>query len=160
MDHKKLTAHIRKRIKASGVEAKVKMLNYCGKQMIAVDVRNATATFSEVEQVTIKLIAQYNSLTFSGGLGTNLHHQTHLKAFMFCITWQPDTIYRRNETATMTKGQWKAEKKRLNGAVTHAWTTFRQVVKLADKIAAKCHIDRAEEALRQHIIHYVELTNA
>lgn len=83
MDHKTLTAHIRKRIKVSGIEAKVKMQHYCGEQVIAVDVPNATAVFTESEQASIKLIAQCNHLTFARGLAIDLHRHTHPKAFKF-----------------------------------------------------------------------------
>ena len=63
MTHKEMTSHIRARVAASGIKARVMMRNYCGVRGIAVVTPAYEIEFTESEQREIRLIAKANGLT-------------------------------------------------------------------------------------------------
>jgi hypothetical protein len=63
MSHKEITKHIRTRVAASGIKARVMMRNYCGVREIAVVTPAYEIEFTESEQREIRLIAKVNGLT-------------------------------------------------------------------------------------------------
>lgn len=63
MDHKEMTANIRKRLQAEGVKARVDMAEACGVKYIRVYVTAPDLLFSENDQRTIRFIAKLNRLT-------------------------------------------------------------------------------------------------
>ena len=68
MNHKELTAHIRNRIKKSGIEARVNMFSACGSNLIQVKTPKFDGEFTPDEIETICTIAKVNGLTFTRGL--------------------------------------------------------------------------------------------
>ena len=64
MSHKELTSHIRNRIKAAGIKARVKMNADCGTKYITVVTPSFDARFTSEEIKTICTIAQCNKLTY------------------------------------------------------------------------------------------------
>jgi hypothetical protein len=83
MNHKEITAHIRKRIAAAGIKAKCKMQEHCGYLVVAVDVPTFDAEFTVEQQQAIKLAAKVNKLTFAQGMAIDLEHATNPKEFKF-----------------------------------------------------------------------------
>jgi len=63
MTHKEMTSHIRARVAASGIKARVMMRKYCGVRGIAVVTPAYEIEFTESEQREIRLIAKVNGLT-------------------------------------------------------------------------------------------------
>jgi prefoldin subunit 5 len=59
----------------------------------------------------------------------------------------------------MTIEQWDKEKKRLTASVTKARNKVAKLSSLAEKIAQKAEVIKAEEFLRKHKINYHELTS-
>lgn len=68
MTHKEITAHIRKRLKAAGINAKCKMQDLCGHKMIAIDAPKYGVEFTKEEQSDIVNIVLANKLTYIRGL--------------------------------------------------------------------------------------------
>ena len=85
MNHKELTAHIRKRIKIAGIKARVAMQESCGDLVISVDVPKHDAEFSEEEQRAIRLIAKCNHLTRVRGMEIVVEQMTDPKGFKFYV---------------------------------------------------------------------------
>ena len=83
MNHKEITAHIRKRIVAAGIKAKCKMQNYCGYMVVAVDVPSYDVDFTVEQQHVIKLAAKVNKLTSAQGMAIDLDRATNPKEFKF-----------------------------------------------------------------------------
>lgn len=83
MDHKEITAHLRKRIKAAGIKAKCKMQEHCGYMVVAVDVPAYDVVFTEAQQHAIKLAAKVNKLTFAQGMEIDLARSTNPQGFKF-----------------------------------------------------------------------------
>jgi len=67
LTHKEMTAHIRSRIKAEGIPANVKMLNYCQVKGIAIYGKTYETRFTSEQCREIALIAQVNHLTKARG---------------------------------------------------------------------------------------------
>lgn len=82
MNQKELTAHIRNRLKAAGVQAKCKMN---GSGVITVAAPAYNAQFTDEQQYQIKLIAISNRLTFARGHEINLHVHTEPLQFNFYV---------------------------------------------------------------------------
>ena len=68
MNHKEMTAHIRNRLSAAGIKARCKMQEYCGSQVIAIDVPKFGVEFTATEQTAMVNIVNANRLTFVRGL--------------------------------------------------------------------------------------------
>jgi len=84
MTHKELTAHIRNRIKAAGIKAKVRMIDgNAGAKVIQVNVPEYGMEFSHAEQREIRLIAQVNKLTLVRGMEIDLDRMTDPHSFDF-----------------------------------------------------------------------------
>lgn len=83
MNHKDMTAHIRNRIKVAGIKAKVKMQEFCGYQVVAIDVPAYEIEFTAEEQRAIRHIAKCNGLTLSQGMEINVDLQANPKDFKF-----------------------------------------------------------------------------
>lgn len=83
MNHKQMTAHIRSRIKAAGIKAKCKMQDYCGNQVISVDVPAYGIEFNAEEQREIRLIAICNKLTWARGMAIDIDQMTNPHEFKF-----------------------------------------------------------------------------
>lgn len=82
MNHKEMTAHIRNRIKAAGIKARVKMQS---EGVVAVDVPAFNVIFSDDEQRKIRLIAQVNRLTWVRSMPININQMTNPQEFKFYI---------------------------------------------------------------------------
>ena len=76
MSHKEMTSHIRTRVAASGIKARVMMRNYCGVRGIAVVVPAYEIQFTESEQRGIRLIAKVNGLTRARGMEIDIERMT------------------------------------------------------------------------------------
>ena len=75
--HKDLAKHLRGRIKAEGIPAGCRMVEYCGRQVISIYPRGGVdATFSDEQQRTVRLIAQVNGLTRAEGMPIDLERMT------------------------------------------------------------------------------------
>ena len=85
MNHKEMTAHIRKRIKAAGIPALCKMQYYgiSGGDVISVDVPTHDTFFTPEQQRNILLIAKVNRLTLSRGMAIDLTSVTNPQCFKF-----------------------------------------------------------------------------
>ena len=77
LTHKEMTSHIRARVAASGIKARVMMRNYCGVRGIAVVVPAYEIEFTESEQREIRLIAKVNGLTHARGMEIDIERMTH-----------------------------------------------------------------------------------
>jgi hypothetical protein len=64
MNHSEMTKHIRGRVKAAGIKARVYKDVSCGSEVIVVAVPNAETTFSDDEQYEIALIGLCNNLSY------------------------------------------------------------------------------------------------
>lgn len=62
-DHKTMTAHIRKRLKAEGIKARVRMCKACGVRSIQVIVPSYESRFTADEIEMIAFICKVNGLT-------------------------------------------------------------------------------------------------
>ena len=76
MSQKEMTAHIRKRVAASGIKARVMMRNYCDVRGIAVVTPAYEIKFTESEQREIRLIAKVNGLTCARGTEIDIELMT------------------------------------------------------------------------------------
>lgn len=83
MNHKELTAAIRNDIKKAGIKAKVRMLEYCGSNVIQVNVPAFDDTFTESEQITIKTVAIGHGLNFVRGMKIDVMQNTNPQEFNF-----------------------------------------------------------------------------
>lgn len=83
MNHSEMTRHIRSRVKAAGIKARVYKDSSCGSDCIVVCVPNADARFSDDEQKQIALIAHCNSLTYVRNMPILLDATTHPIDFRF-----------------------------------------------------------------------------
>ena len=85
LSHKEMTAHVRNRIKAAGIQARVKMVESCGVRWVYVDGATYEARFNEVQQREIKIIAQVNGLRFARGMAIDLDQMTNPQEFRFVL---------------------------------------------------------------------------
>lgn len=85
MNHRELTQHIRGRIKAAGIKARVNMDVCCGSKKIIVYVTEPRAVFTDEEQRTIRLIAQCNRLTWVRGMQIDIEQMTNPQQFNFYL---------------------------------------------------------------------------
>lgn len=76
MSHKEMTSHIRTRVSASGIKARVMMRNYCGVRGIAVVVPAYEIQFTASEQREIRIIAKVNGLTRARGTEIDIERMT------------------------------------------------------------------------------------
>lgn len=74
LDHKAMTAHIRKRIKHEGIAARVRMVEACGSRIIQVFGVTYEALWNERELRLIARIARVNGLTFVRGIEITEDH--------------------------------------------------------------------------------------
>lgn len=65
LTHKEMAKHIRGRLQASGVPARVKMNDFCGQKMISVVTPSFEFRWSPDQLRTIGICAQVNQLTLS-----------------------------------------------------------------------------------------------
>ena len=77
LDHKQMTAHIRKLLKTQGIKARVKMNEACGSKYITVVVPAYDIRFTEDEQFKICLAAKCNRLTLVRGMEIDPKQYTH-----------------------------------------------------------------------------------
>ena len=85
MTHKELTKHIRGRIQAAGIKARVRMQEgNAGNKCIQVFGVTYDSSFTAEESHTIQLIAQCNRLTYVRGLpiDINLHISTEFNFYL------------------------------------------------------------------------------
>ena len=68
MNHKEMTAHIRRRLSASGIKASCRKQTICGARIISVSPPACDVVFTEDEQRQILLIGRVNGLTLVRGL--------------------------------------------------------------------------------------------
>lgn len=80
MNAKQMTAHIRSRIKAAGIKARVRFWPNGQIQVFGV---TAQASFTEEEQREIRLIASVNRLTWVRGMAIDLEQMTNPHGFNF-----------------------------------------------------------------------------
>lgn len=85
MTYKEVTKHIRNRIAASGINARVLMKRYCGSETIHIVTPGAgfEIKFTESEQREIRLIAKLNGLTLTRGMEINIERMTNPDEFVF-----------------------------------------------------------------------------
>lgn len=83
MNHKELTAHIRKRIKVAGIKALCEMQVSCGHKVIAISVPKYDVSFTDDEQRKIRHIAKCNRLTWVRGMEIDIEQMTDPQAFKF-----------------------------------------------------------------------------
>jgi hypothetical protein len=81
MTHKEMAAHIRARLKASGIKARVNMNTACGIRYIYIDVPEYEVSFSEAEQREALIIASANRLTLANGGEIDINQMTYRKHF-------------------------------------------------------------------------------
>lgn len=72
MDHKELTKHIRGRLKAHKVPARVKMNDFCGTAVVTIVTPSYDYRWSSEELREIGICAQVNRLTLSQGMPIDL----------------------------------------------------------------------------------------
>lgn len=80
LSHKEMTAHIRKRIKVAGINAKIRMAS--GNEIV-ISAPTYDYDFSEDEQRAIRHIAQCNNLTLVRGMRVNVEQMTNPHGFNF-----------------------------------------------------------------------------
>lgn len=83
LNHKEMTAHLRKRIAVAGIQARVRMQESCGCLVIQVFVPAYEINFTEDEQRTIRQIAVVNGLTWVQGVPIDVERMTDPKQFDF-----------------------------------------------------------------------------
>ena len=83
LTHKEITAHIRSRIKAEKIKARVDMFATCGVKYIRVFVPAHDAVFSEENQRTIRNIAKCNNLTRARGEEIDVERMTDPQSMHF-----------------------------------------------------------------------------
>lgn len=67
MDHKEMTAHIRKRMKAMKIPARVRMTDICGVEGIQVFVKKYGDKWTDAQRREIAICAKANRLTEARG---------------------------------------------------------------------------------------------
>ena len=85
MTYKEVTKHIRNRIAASGINARVLMKRYCGSETIHIVTpgEGFEIKFTESEQREIRLIAKLNGLTLTYGMEIDIERMTNPDQFVF-----------------------------------------------------------------------------
>lgn len=84
LSHKEMTAHIRRRIKAYGIKANVRMQDCCGgAKVIQVNTPEYGLEFTEEQQRSIRHIASVNRLTWVKGLPIDVEQMTNPFDFNF-----------------------------------------------------------------------------
>lgn len=78
MTHKEITNHFRKRVKAAGIAARVKMNEACGIKYVTVVTPNYEARFNSDHLREIAIIAQVLKLTGARGSVIDLNNITQL----------------------------------------------------------------------------------
>jgi len=73
MTNKEMTAHIRSRIKAAGIKARVIGRHICGENRITIATQSYDARFNSKELRDIAVIASANRLTMVMGVAINLN---------------------------------------------------------------------------------------
>lgn len=68
MNHKEMTAHIRRRLSVSGIKASCRKQTICGARIVSVSPPAHNVEFTEDEQRQILLIGKVNGLTLVRGL--------------------------------------------------------------------------------------------
>lgn len=71
LSHKEMAAHIRNRLKASKIKARVIMQTICGERRIRIDNVAYGARWSDDEAETIAICAKVNGLTHTQGAEIN-----------------------------------------------------------------------------------------
>jgi hypothetical protein len=74
--HKEIVAHIRKRIKAAGISARVTMSDSCGQSVVHVFTTGPDVLFTESEQREIRFIAKCCKLTRAYGAEIDVDRMT------------------------------------------------------------------------------------
>jgi hypothetical protein len=91
LNHKEMAAHLRKRIRQSGISARVKMNESCGYKYITVVVPCYGEEFTESEQREIRHIAKCNKLTRVRGSEINVDRMTDpIQMDFYMPTEQPN----------------------------------------------------------------------
>jgi len=83
MTQKEMAAHIRGRIKAAGINARVRMIESCGSKYIQVNAPTFDARFTDEQQRTIRTIAKVNHLTMVRGGEIDIERMTNPASFDF-----------------------------------------------------------------------------
>lgn len=77
-NHKDITAHIRKRLKAAGIKAKCKMVSFCGCDTVQVAVPSFESRFTSNQIREFVTAAKVNGLTGSRGMELDVEHESSL----------------------------------------------------------------------------------
>ena len=85
LNHKEITAQVRKEIKAAGVNALVKMQDSCGSKVIRVDAKAYGVEFSDCDQEKVRGIAISNGLSWVRGLEIEVSQNTNPFNFSFYL---------------------------------------------------------------------------
>jgi len=83
LNHKEVTAHIRRRIAIAGIAASVRKYTSCGVNWVHVSTTKHDVAFTPCEQNAIKIIAQVNGLTSARGLEIRMDSSTNPQEFHF-----------------------------------------------------------------------------
>ena len=83
LSHKEMTAHIRNRIKQSGIKANVRMQDSCGDKVIQVNIIEYGLEFTNEEQREIRHIAKCNKLTWVRQMEIDTEQMTNPFDFNF-----------------------------------------------------------------------------
>jgi len=83
LNHKEVTAHVRRRIAVAGITASVRKYTSCGVNWVHVSTTKPDAIFTPCEQNAIKIIAQANGLTGGRGLEIRFDSSTNPQEFHF-----------------------------------------------------------------------------
>lgn len=75
LTHKEMTAHIRKRIKAEGIKARVRLYTACGTRYIQVFTPTYESRFAADEIEKFCVIASVNKLTCAQGAAIDEKHE-------------------------------------------------------------------------------------
>lgn len=78
LTHKEITTHFRKRVKAAGINARIKMNEACGVKYVTVAVPSYEARFTSEELNEIGIIAQVLKLTGARGSEIDLSNIVQL----------------------------------------------------------------------------------
>ena len=84
MNHKEMTAHIRNRLKAHKLNARVKMSEACGIKYITVVTKNYGSSWTEQESREIAICAQVNGLTMAQGSEIDIENFVQTSCFTGC----------------------------------------------------------------------------
>ena len=83
LNHKEMTANIRKLIKAAGIKALVRKQEGCGSKVIQVNCPSFGVDFTNDEQKIIREIAVRNNLTWVRGMPIDINQNTNPSVFDF-----------------------------------------------------------------------------